>query len=161
MALVSDGFWMRVTLVDNGNNRTIKTYQLRAALIATAITDGATIRAALAAVTDSVISAYSVAERFHEDTFVFPASGIQNEDKASISAVITGAKTGNLKIPAPIPAMFQDVTGGAANIVDTTNALLITYTDVFKSGNEAFISDGDDLITLSSGKRISAKSNFG
>lgn len=161
MAMVSEGFWMRVTLVDNGNNKTIKTYQLRAADFVTATTDSTNILSALAAVTDAVQSAFSIAERFYEAAFAFPASGVQNEDKASISCVITNSKSANLKIPAPIPALFQDTTGGAANVVDTTNVDLIAYTDIFRTGNEAYISDGDDLLLVSSGKRISAKSNFG
>lgn len=161
MALVSEGFWMRVTVVDNGNNKTIKTYQLRAADFATATTDSTTILNALNAVTDSTISGFSIAQRFFEDTFAFPASGVQNEDKASISCVITNSKSANLKIPAPIPAMFQDTTGGAANVVDVTNGDLIAYTNIFKAAGQSYISDGDDLLLVSSGKRISAKSNFG
>lgn len=161
MALVSNGFWLRVTVVDNGNNKTIKTYQLRAVDFATATTDSTNIITALNAVTDSSISAMSIAERFNESAFAFPASGVQNEDKASVSAVISGAKNGNFKIPAPIPAMFQALEGSAANVVDVTNAALLAYSAVFAAGNEAYISDGDDLISLSSGNRISAKSNFG
>ncbi len=161
MALVSNGWWARITVVDNGNNRTIKTYQLRAVTAAAAATDTAAILAALNGVTDSTVSGYSIAERFVEDSFVFPVSGIQNEDKASISVIVSNSKSANLKIPAPIPAMFTGTTGRAANIVDTSNALLITYTDLFRTGNEAFISDGDDLVQVSGGKRISAKSNFG
>jgi len=161
MALVSNGWWGRITVVDNGNNRTIKTYQLRAVTAAAAATDMIAILAALNAVTDSVVSGYSTAERFVEDSFVFPASGIQNEDKASVSVIVSNSKSANLKIPAPIPAMFTGSTGRAANIVDTSNALLITYTDLFKAAAEAFISDGDDLVQVSGGKRISAKSNFG
>ena len=161
MALVTAGWWSRITLVDNGNNRTIKTYQMRATLAATVATDTLTIVAALNAVTDSVISGYSYAERFIEDAFVFPVSGIQNEDKASISVIVSDSKSANLKIPAPIPAMFTGTSGSAANVVDTSNAALITYTDVFRAAAEAYISDGDDLVQLSGGKRISAKSNFG
>lgn len=161
MALVSDGFWMRATVVDNGNNKTIKTYQMRAADFATATTDSTAILNALNAVTDSTISAFSIAQRFYEDAFAWPVSGIQNEDKASISCVITNSKSANIKIPAPIPAMFQDTEGAAANVVDVTNGDLIAYTDIFKAGGESYISDGDDLLLVSGGKRISAKSNLG
>ncbi len=161
MALVTAGWWARITVVDNGNNRTIKTYQLRAVTAAAAATDTAAILAALNAVTDSTVSGYSVAERFVEDSFSFPASGVQNEDKASVSVIVSDSKSANLKIPAPIPAMFTGTEGSAANIVDTGNALLITYTDLFRAGSEAYISDGDDLVQVSGGKRISAKSNFG
>ncbi len=161
MALVTQGFWGRVTVVDNGNNRTIKTYELRAVTAAAAATDMLAINAALVAVTDSVISAYSYAERFVENAFAFPASGVQNEDKASVSVIVSDSKSANLKIPAPVPAMFTGSSGSAANIVDTSNAALITYTDLFRTGNEAYISDGDDLVQVSGGKRISAKSNFG
>lgn len=161
MALVSKGFWARVTVVDNGNNRTIKTYELRAVTAAAAATDTLAIIAALNGVTDSTVSAYSYAERFVENSFSFPASGVQNEDKASISVIVSDSKSANLKIPAPIPAMFTGTEGSAANIVDVANAALVTYTDLFKAAAEAYISDGDDLVQVSGGKRISAKSNFG
>ncbi len=161
MALVTKGYYCRITLVDNGNNRTIKTYDLRATDMAAATTAVTALRAALLGVTDSVISAYNIAERFYENALAFPASGIENENKASISVIVTDSESANLKIPAPKPAIFTGTSGGAGNIVDVTNAALITYTDVFRSAGECYISDGDDLLLVSSGKRISAKSSNG
>lgn len=161
MAMIPKGFYLRISLKDNGGNTTIKTYKLRSADFTIATTDSATIRAALIAITDSVVSAYNIAQRFYEGTFVFPAAGVENENKASITAINNLAEAVNLQVPAPKIGIFTGPTGGAANIVDVENADLITYTDVFKSGAEAYVSGTDDLVALSSGKRISAKSNFG
>ena len=163
MALTTNGWWLTSTLVDNGGNVTTKRYDLRASDATTAATDVAAIIAAPNAITDSVMSGYRYGEEFIEDSFAYPAAGVENENKASITCLLTtgGAKKANLKIPAPVIGIFVDTTGPSANVVDVTNAALLTYAALFESGGEAYISDGEDLDSLISGKRISAKSNNG
>lgn len=163
MALVTSGYRGQVSVVDNGGNVASKTYELRSVDFATAVIDMATIVAALQGVTDGIISAYTISEVFKEDAFVYPVSNVENENKASVSVLLTtvGAKKANFKIPAPRPAIFQGTTGTSANIVDITNAAMIAYANLFKAGAEAYISDGEDLSQMLSGKRISAKKNFG
>jgi len=154
---------MTCTLVDNGGNVTTKRYELRSADATEAAADTAAIIAALNAVTNAVMSSYRYGEEFKENAFAFPAAGIENEDKASITCLLTtsGAKKGNLKIPAPVIGIFQGASGPSANIVDIGDTDLGTYADLFKTGGEAFISDGEDLDEMMSGKRISAKSQNG
>ena len=163
MALTSAGWWLTCTLVDNGGNVTTKRFQLRSADAATALTDSAAVIAALNAITNAVMSSYRYGEEFKEDAFAFPAAGIENEDKASITCLLTttGAKKGNLKIPAPVIGIFQGASGPSANIVDIGDTDLGTYADLFKAAAECYISDGEDLDEMMSGKRISAKSNNG
>lgn len=163
MALVTLGWRLVVTLIDNGANVSTLTFIMRESLFATVQTDVATVLAALGAVTNSVISDYAVKEVFSENAFAYPAAGIENEDKASITVLLAGAgsKKANIKIPAPVIGLFTAPSGGGANVVDLSDADLITYTDIFRSGAECTISDGEDLSLLVSGKRISAKSNSG
>jgi len=161
MALVSQGWWLSVTLADKGANQSTLTYQLRAADEIAAQAAATAIRAALNAITDSVEVAYAVSNRYEEETIVYPAAA-ENEDKASLTVLLTGGnKKANLKIPAPVIGIFQSATGPGANIVDIENALVVAYTDLFKLAGSAYISDGEDLNIPLSGKRISAKSNKG
>lgn len=162
MALVSVGWYLTVTLADNGGNQTTKTYALRGADEIAAQADAAAIRAALNALTDSVEVAYAVSDRYENDDIVYPAAGIENENKLSMTALLDGAnKKANLKVPAPKIGAFLETSGPGANICDTTAAIVTDYTDEFKAAGGAYISDGEDLETLLSGKRISAKSNNG
>jgi len=163
MALVSMGWFLSATLVDNGANVTTLQFALRSADATEAATDSAAVIAALDAVTDSVISDYYIKNRYSENALAYPAAGIENENKASITALLAGAgnKKANIKIPAPVIGLFTAASGGGANVVDLSDADLVTYTDLFRSGNECYISDGEDLSALVSGKRISAKANYG
>lgn len=161
MAWISRGWFLTVSVVDTGNDRTIKTYALTATVEATIDTDVATILTKLATVTDGALAGYNVSERFYEDSLNLPAGNVQNENKASISVILNNAKTGNLKIPAASSFMFQGATGAAHNVVDVEDTILVAYTDIFKTGAEASMSDGDFLASLSSGKRINAKNNNG
>jgi hypothetical protein len=163
MGLVTNGWRLRVSLADNGANVTTKRYELTAADAATAATDVAAIIAALNAVTNAVIVTYAYGEEFAEETVVYPAAGIENEDKASITCLLTtgGGKKGNLKIPAPVIGIFSSPTGTSANIVDVLDADLITYANLFGVAGEAYISDGEILDSMQSGKRISAGSQRG
>lgn len=160
MALAHAWFELTVSLADNGANVTTKRYRLRSALIADAVTDSGVIIAALDAITESVIVGYRVNDVWHEGSVVYPAAGIENEDKASITVLLTtgGGKKANLKIPAPVIGIFNDSSGAGANVIDTADADLLTYLACFESGGECYISDGEDLDSVQSGKRISARS---
>lgn len=163
MALATDGYWLTVSLVDNGGNVSTLRYELTSADAATAVTDAATIIAALDAVTNAVISNYSWGERFAENAFAYPAAGIENEDKASVTVLLdgAGAKKANFKIPAPVIGVFMGATGPSANEVDVLDAALVTYGGIFEAGGEAYISDGETMDSMLNGKRISAGSQKG
>lgn len=163
MSLVDQGFILSVTLVDNGGNVSTLQYALRAVDFATATTDTATIIAALNSVTNSLISDYYIKNKFSEDAFAYPGAGVENEDKASITVLLSGAgnKKANLKIPAPVIGIFTAPAGGGANVVDLSDVALTAYTDMFKAAGQCTLSDGEDMTSTVSGKRISAKSNRG
>lgn len=159
MALVSQGFFLTVSLVDGGANTTSKTFELTAATLAAAVTDAATILSRLAAVTQADISGYNIGERFVEDAVVLTA-GVQIENRARVTGYIEGAglKKANIDIPAPVDGIMQGTTGSAANTVDLADGALTAYLSTFQAGGLATISDGEVLGTLISGKRIHVKS---
>ena len=163
MVLVTQGWWLAATLVDNGANSSTLQYQLRSADATEAAADASAVISALNSITDAVISDYYIKHKYSENALVYPAAGVQNEDKASITVLLSGGgnKKGNLKIPAPVIGVFTAASGGGANVVDMSDVDLNIYLDLFKTASECYISDGEDLVSGVSGKRISAKSNFG
>lgn len=163
MALVSNGFWLSVTLRDNGGNDTTRTYQLTSADDAASVTDANTIIAALNAVTDAVIVAWHSYEGLVEDAFAYPASGVEVENLALLDFDIVDhpEKSATLTIPAPAPAIFVATSGGGANIVNTANAAVMAYAALFQTGGEAYISDGEVAQNLVAGRRIHRKSRRG
>lgn len=163
MALVANGFWLSVTMVDNGGNETTRTYQLASADAAAAGTDSAAILTALGNVTDAVILSWFNYQRFVNDAFAYPASGVEVEDLALLDFNIVDhpEKSATLTIPAPKPAIFNATSGPGANIINTGNAAVIAYAALFKTAGKALISDGEVADTLIGGKRIHRKSSRG
>jgi len=162
MALASAGYWARITLKDTGGNSTTLTYELTAVTAAAAETDTLAIIAVLNAITDAVISSYSVAQKFIEDSFSYP-SAAEIEKKASITALISGesVKTCNFKVPAPVVGIMQGAEGEAFNIVDIADTALAAYALVFQTGGEATLSDGEVMGAMLRGKRITMASRQG
>lgn len=165
MAIVSAGFELSISLVDNGGNSTTLTWQANPAVV----TDYATAQAQrdllvtdLQAVSNSVIVGTRLAEVEYEDSVAYPVAGVENEDKASVTYLIQDTnKKGNLKIPAPVIGIFVNASGPSANVVDVADAALVAYTDNFRTTGGWLISDGESLQTVLKGKRISAKNNNG
>lgn len=167
MALSSQGFVLTVTLVDNGGNTSNLTFNLTAATFTDAGTDAATILAALANVTDAVVKAYNVGERFKEDALSLPGTGVQVENTAVLSALITGEvdKWARIVIPAPKPAIFVGLSGAAANQVDPTDTEVQAYVALYDATGEATVSDGETVQAPSAstlkGKRVHRGSRHG
>ena len=168
MALVSNGFWLTITIADNGDNRGTLEFQGDPAVLvdfATALTQSAALIEDLQNLIQGTIVGYSVQERFFEDALVLPASNVELENKASITYAIAGTnKKGNLKLPTPTPVagvVFQAASGAAANQVAVTSTFLSDYFDNFRAGGGFLISDGEKAGDILVGKRISAKNNNG
>lgn len=165
MALVpvgnGSGWWYTVTLVDNGNDKSTKTYELRAATEVIAQAAALAINAALVGTSGSTISNTSLSYREEEDAFSYPASGVENQNIARIVGQLTGStKKATMDIPAALAAIFVDTTGPNANVVDLTVGAVIAYLALFEAGNEAFISDGETLDFGVEGRRVSARKGF-
>lgn len=165
MALVPKGFELSISLVDNGANTTTLSWEANTAVV-TDFTIAQTQRdllvADLVAITDAVISGTRLTEVEYEDSLAYPAAGVENENKASITYLIDGTTDkGNLQIPAPKIGVFVNPSGPSANVVDVGETIVTNYCDNFRVSGGWFVSDGQSLITVLKGKRISAKNNNG
>jgi len=171
MAIVTEGFEITVSVADNGGNVSTLTYVCDPVTVvdfATAQTAEISIRGALAAVTDSVVVGSSIKEKRYNNAIVLPATGVQNENKASVTLQIEGQnKKANMKIPAPKATLFNGTSGEAADQIDVTDALLTTYFGNFLPAGYFTLSDGEKVSTdpngngIIVGKRIHAKNNNG
>jgi hypothetical protein len=169
MALSATGFFANFTLTDSGGNDSTLRYKLTSADIATAVTDAGTIVTALNAITDAVITGYTVGQAYEEDSAFLAAEGVQIENVASISARIDAAeeKWATLRIPAPNIGIFQAATGSKSNVVDPADAALVTYLNLFvETTGICTLSDGENLLSPGTagnvdGKRIHRASRKG
>ena len=150
MAITSDGFELSVSLVDSGGDQSTLRYQLVAADMTAALAAAATILSRLDTVTDAVVKGYFVGERYTEDALSLPGSGVQVEQRATVICQIDSdpLKKVAINIPAPADGLFVGGpgTGDGYNTIDTTDAGLALYTDIWAvSGAIATISDGEYL----------------
>lgn len=165
MALSAGLFGMTVTFVDNGGNTAVREYMMKS-LIATydaAATAAAAMIPILDALTSAKIAQYRVFNTFEESAFTLPPSGVQVEDRASLTFLLAGMgnKKANLNLPAPIPGMFVDISGPNANVVNTTYAPLGDFVDQFIGAGDFRISDGEAALRILSGHRVHSKSSRG
>lgn len=163
MALASTGFWCVVEICDNGNNRTEKRYQMVAEDATQAALDMVDILAAINSVTAGVITSEYFYERFVEDALSYPASGVEIQNQALLDFDIVDhpEKTATLTIPAPEASLFVATSGSGANILDTADADVILFRDLFRTGGQLLLSDGEVAESLVKGRRIHRKSNNG
>jgi hypothetical protein len=168
MALVSNGWWVTVTVADNGNNRGSYDFECDPAVVtdsATADTAALSLIAALNNVSNGIVVAYSIAERFRENAITLPPSGVELNTKASMSLIkASDGLLGNFRLSMPTPVagvVFTNDEGGGANVVQTNSATLATFLDHFRAGGAFLWNDGDKMGQLIKGKRIGAKSNNG
>jgi len=172
MALITEGFEIVLTAIDNGGNTVKKTYVCNPALV-TNITEAQTARLALVtqfeANSQLEITGTRLTETQFEDAIVYPPSNVEAEDKASITTQIAGKnKKANVKIPAPNPAIFVGLSGSAANQINVQDAVLQGYLAMYDGTTGYFtLSDGETIDTTINGtgavvgKRVSAKNNNG
>jgi hypothetical protein len=169
MALVSTGFFANMTVTDSGGNNSNLRYNLASADIETAVTDAGTLVTVLNAITDGVITGYSVGEMYEEDSAFLAAEGVQVENVAIVSARIAAAeeKWAQLRIPAPNIGIFQAATGKKSNVVDPADSALVSYLNLFVATTGiCTISDGENLLSPGTagnvdGKRIHRASRKG
>ena len=93
------------------------------------------------------------------DNGALGAPGSQVENLAALSCVTEGGHIVEVLIPAPRIEIFQAATGALANVVDITNADLVTW--FLQLRDTANYSDGERLADLLSGKRVHRASRRG
>lgn len=169
MALAHTVYRTTVSLVDAGGNKADMKYTMTSATMADALSDAANIVAALDALTDAVVTGYSVSDVWEDSAANFASAGVQVENVALISARIDSSqeKYTTLRIPAPVAGLFQATTGKKSNVVLTTYAALITYLSLCSGATPVFtVSDGEKLADPTNqanleGKRIHRGSRKG
>ena len=159
MALVSDGYELSISLLDTQGDTSTLRYRLRATTAADAATDAGTIITALSAITLSDVISYRLTEVFLEDNFTTFPVGADNDQRVALTVQLAGLgqKKASLEVPAPNPAIFVATSGPGANEADTTDVDLLAYIALFTATGEATISDGEDVLTLLSGKRTARR----
>lgn len=167
MAFVDKGYTLVVDFADNGGKPFgSRTYDLVNddptevdAVVASMLTK-------IQAVTDAVIASYTLGRKTVQDALTLPASGVQNENQLIWTAPIVGDPSDSafVTIPAAKIACFTNTSGKGANIANIANAALAAYVGMFDPsvGDEAYISDGEQIVSLSgSGHRRHTKNSKG
>ena len=166
MALTSVGYEITVTLRDSSNRRFTKVLKPDAAVVtsfALAVTAAGGHAGTLSAISKCVVESYRVTEVYEETAFALPGGGVNGFEQASIVANIEGElKTVTLYVPAPEDTLFLASTGPNRDILDISDAALLSYLSEFQTtGGEFTISDGehlDDTTPVRQGQRINRKS---
>lgn len=166
MALTAAGFGMTVSFLDNGSNVVTREYSMDPALVTTyaeAEAAALDILPDVVGVTDAAIPQYRVFQVFEETALVIPASGIQVENQASLTVLLTspGNKKANLNIPAVKPALFVQTSGPQANIVNMGNAAILAFLGNFDALENFTVSDGEKVARGLNGKRVHKGSTKG
>jgi len=167
MALVLDHLEATLNFADNSGDISPRTLEADPAQIATFpdwTTALSTIIDDYLAVTDAVLASYRVTAVFIENALTLPASGVENENTAQISAKIFGDPTESavLSIPAADPDIFVALSGPGAKVVDTSDADVIALLAHFADGGDLMLSDGEHIVPATAkGKRVHKRNNSG
>jgi len=156
MALVSTGFDLSITLLDNSGNDTTLNVSMRETVYATVVTDVATVLNALNAVSGGEVASYRITQVFQEDALSLPSVGFQAEVSASLTTFVEdmGTKKANFRIPMPVPSVFVATIGSGANVVNTALQAVLDYHALFTTSGVANISDGEVAGGLLAGVRV-------
>jgi len=163
VAIVSNGFFISITVVDNGGDITTRRWKMQAAVQEDAETDGPAIVTAFLALTDAVLVSRSFGEEFINDALAYPASGVENQNQALLDFLITDdpTKHATQSIPAPKPGIFAALTGPNAEVVDLADAAVIAWAAMFGPAGQLYLSDGETADSLVSGRRRHVASRRG
>lgn len=163
MALTNTGFTMNVQLVDSGNNKSSLHYTMDTSVVidhAGALVAAALIIADIQAMSGAFITGYGVDTVFRDSAIILPPNE-EVEDKASISFTMDNGKTGNLRMPAPVPDVFLGTTTELRNQVNLQETVVTDYLDNFRDVGPLFVSETDKLVQAVRGKRIHVKNSNG
>lgn len=165
MALNGGNFGMTVSFMDNAGDIVTREYMMSSLIATYAAAETAAIEMIvdIELLTNAEISQYRVFRAYVEDALIFPGTGVQVENRASLTfqLVGVGSKKANLTIPAPEFALFVGTSGPQANTINTTNTNLLNFTDNFKTSGNFRLSDGEAVTRILNGKRTHVKSSKG
>jgi len=170
MAWQSLGYEMTIVSVDNGDNQTVKKFDLVATDMATAEVDALVIIGFYEAVTNSGTVSYSIAHKRYNDSLSVPG-GAESQVEAKALLVMRDSvnplKRHSVRIASPDPTVFLASSGDGANIVDVNDAAVQAFCDMFTPGgsNKAYLSDGEQAEDMPDGllygRRVTHRSGRG
>lgn len=155
-ALTQGNIFVAFELEDADGNITTRRIQLVWDTdMATTLANAAAVAASLRAITDAAINKYTVSLVYDEGTPEVPGGEIQEVAHLVLSLNLnppTGlSKTKVFEVPAPTAGIRVAASGPGSNIIDITDADLLTFLTHFEAGNEAYLSHGQTLDTIKDG----------
>lgn len=166
MAFVPDangsgnGYWLTVTLRDGQNDVSVLEYELTASTMVDATTSANTIITALLGVSLSDVVKYSISYRLMNDAPAFDALADNSVRARVVGQILGQADKCTFEIPAPKPAVFVGTVGDNANIVNLTGTEVVAYANIWDTGGQALISDGEQMDYMLKGRRVTRAKRF-
>lgn len=157
MAFLPGRWFTVINMQDNGGDETMKRFELNAADSAAATVVQTALLAAWNNVTDLKVVSYYTYQEEVSDVEALPASGVERENVALLQFQIRDKpnKGATVAIPGPKPGIFIATSGAGAEQIDTADAAVIAFRDLFISDPPSvFLSDGEEAGILIGGKRI-------
>lgn len=159
MAIVESArpWYLSVRLGASNDKTLTKRYNLQATDETEAAAAATGVMAALANVSAGVVVGYKIEHEYVNDAYVRPTS---DDAEWGEEAVIGGKlldrplTSWSVKIPFPKIDIFIGTAGKNRDIVDITDTAVIAYSNLFHTGNEAYVSDGEFAETLEDGRRL-------
>jgi len=169
MALGQLKWFLEVGIADNSGDISPRFYEMPVANSAdfdALVINANTLLAALANMSVGVIAKYRIGAEYVEGALTLPASGVENENQAFLSGKIFGDPTDSAtqSIPAADPDIFTAVVGPGANVVDMSDAAVLTWIGLFNQTGPGpwTVSDGEYWVdTTVKGKRRHVKRSGG
>jgi len=152
-----DGWFVTVAIMDRGEEKATRIYELRAADHAEAVTQATTVITNLKLVSQVEVLGYNIQQRFYNNAIIIPAAGQLQEQARVAYRIENSSNYETFDIPAPVSGLFLQNNGAASEIVDVADNDLNTYANMFKSTGICFISDGESLEQISRGERVSSR----
>jgi hypothetical protein len=166
LALIHSHFEVVVSFAETSGQAVDRTYVAGPSIttIAELAASWAIALSKVVAMSDSVVAGYTYKDVFIQDALTLPASA-ENNNQAIFTGKIIGApnKSGTVTVPAIKPSLMVSPTGKGYDVVDTGDAVVIAFVNMFDSAvadGDWTISDGEswDNATVS-GKRRNTKSS--
>lgn len=166
MAFNANDWVMTISVIDNGDNRSNVSFEMKAATHLLAVIDAAIVLSAFEAVCAAGTVSWSLSQKNVNDALVTPASSaVQNEAKALyiMRDNVDPTKNHTKKIPAPETDVFLTTSGDGANIMDVAHQDNIDLANLFSASGVCYISDGDVIENdaLLKGRRTTHSSRRG
>lgn len=156
--LEQDAIFINLTFKDKDENETSRRFQLRWDVdLATTITNAIAFAATIVALTKSEVSQFSLTLPHADSAATAAADDAENQEDGKISVSLAVDPPASLtekaliSVPAPADGIRLATTGPGSNIIDLTDAAVTAALAAFSSAGEAYLSHGQDAVTLLDG----------